>query len=440
MKKIKILIFALIIIIVILAITLLISMNLNSKNDSGIPDPEETSNEVYVEKTFQNLNIKTDYFIVKNCISSYYNAINGMYEDYTQNKEENIKYYQNSVYNMLGKDYIENFNISTNNLYNKYSKIGESKLILDKISYYDISESLTMYLVEGYQIEYTNNRNADVKLMLILDYGNRTYSVFPWEYVEKYKIDEYKQGDNINLNLSISQIEKNENNTFTYKNYTGEDMAKEYFEIYKFKALYLPEKAYEDLEEEYRNKRFGSLENYKNYIKEIYSEMYTLTIQSYIVNNNEDTTQYVCQDQYSNLYIFDAKTLLNYKVTLDTYTLEQEKFTTEYTKANDQKKVMMNIDKFFQMINAKDYTAAYNVLADSFKNNYFKTEAAFKQYMKQRVYSYNDVTYQVFSDEVSGVYQYRLLLTDRTNKNNTTEFNIVMKLNGGTDFEMSFEV
>ena len=227
MKKIKILIFALIIIIVILAITLLISMNLNSKNDSGIPDPEETSNELYVEKTFQNLNIKTDYFIVKNCISSYYNAINGMYEDYTQNKEENIKYYQNSVYNMLGKDYIENFNISTNNLYNKYSKIGESKLILDKISYYDISESLTMYLVEGYQIEYTNNRNADVKLMLILDYGNRTYSVFPWEYVEKYKIDEYKQGDNINLNLSISQIEKNENNTFTYKNYTGEDMAKE---------------------------------------------------------------------------------------------------------------------------------------------------------------------------------------------------------------------
>ena len=39
----------------------------------------------------------------------------------------------------------------------------------------------------------------------------------------------------------------------------------------------------------------------------------------------------------------------------------------------------MNIDKFFQMINRQDYDAAYNCLAQSYRNNYFTTEEEFEK-------------------------------------------------------------
>ena len=42
----------------------------------------------------------------------------------------------------------------------------------------------------------------------------------------------------------------------------------------------------------------------------------------------------------------------------------------------------MNVDKFFQMINRKDYKTSYKCLADSYKNNYFKTENDFANFVK----------------------------------------------------------
>ena len=406
-------------------------------------DPEYTDDEIIVVNTLQHLDTKNDYFMVKSCINSYYDMINGMYADYSEyysqsEIQENIKYYENGIYNLLGKEYIREFGITADNLYNKYKKIGESKLILDEIKYYDISSDVSLYLVKGKNVNYTNYKQEEISLMVVIDYYNRAYSIYPWEYVEKHKLNQYEIGQQVNF--SIEEIEKNKNNTFVYKNYTNEDMAKEYFEIYKFKMLNLAEEAYNELDEEYANKRFGSVKNYKNYIKDSYSEIYISSINSYDANENKDYTEYVCKDQYDNLYIFKEKSIMDYTVTLDTYTLEQAKFTTEYEKANNQKKVMMNIDKFFQMINAKDYSSAYNCLADSFKNNYFKTEASFEQYIKTNLYRYNIVTYRTFSDEVAGIYQYRLTITNKQDMNNEKDFNIVMKLNSGTDFEMSFEV
>lgn len=442
MKKIKILIIILIIIIAIIGIVLITITNSKGKIGDEVLDPEYID-EVILVKKLEKLDKKSDYFIIKNCINSYYDMISGMYEDYSEyydqsEIEENIQYYKNSIYNLLGKSYIQEFGITVNNLNNKYQEIEESKLILNDINYYDISDDITLYIVKGENINYKNYKKAEVKLMLIIDYSNRAYSIYPWEYVEKHKIDQYKVGDEINY--SIEEIEQNENNKFIYKNYTNEDMAKEYFEIHKFKILNLTQEAYNELDIEYANKRFGSIENYKKYIKDRYSELYISTINSYMTNENKGYTEYVCKDQYDNLYIFKEKNIMDYTVTLDTYTLEESKFITEYTDANDQKKVMMNIDKFFQMINSKDYTAAYNCLADSFKENYFKTQSSFEKYIKSNLYRYNTVSYRSFTNEISGIYQYKLTITNKQNTSINKDFNIIMRLSSGTDFEMSFEV
>ena len=101
----------------------------------------------------------------------------------------------------------------------------------------------------------------------------------------------------------------------------------------------------------------------------------------------------------------------------------------------------MNLDKFFQMLNANDYSSAYAVLSDEFKAKYFKTEDSFEAFVKQYMYVHANTTYMNYSDEISGVYTYYVELTDKANeKNPKKKMNIVMKLLEGTDFKISFEV
>ena len=45
---------------------------------------------------------------------------------------------------------------------------------------------------------------------------------------------------------------------------------------------------------------------------------------------------------------------------------------------------MTNINKYIEMINNKDYTAAYSVLDETFKNNYFGTVNNLEQYINKR--------------------------------------------------------
>jgi len=447
MKRIKTIMIILAIIIVLLIVALLLLLNSKGKVNGQLLDPQYPESEIVIlSETIQKLSTKNEYFILKNIISTYYNSINDMHEDYSQyyTKEEakqNIEYYQNAVYNMLDQNYIKEFGITKEKIYNDYKKIGESKLILNDIKYCDMSDSIKIYFVQGKNIEYQNSNKSEVRLMIITDYINNTFSILPWEYVQKYGYDKYEIGDSISLNFEVEEIQKNKNNVFAYKNKTKEDMIVEYFDIYKFKMLYDVESAYENLDVEYRNKRFGNLEEFKNYIKSRFSQIYISQIDSYISNNYDEYTEYVAKDQYGNLYIFKETNVGEFTITLDTYTLEQEKFNVEYKKATNKDKVIMNIDKFFQMINAKDYKTSYKILNNNFKNLNFKTEDSFKDYMKSKLYNYNDVAYINYSDEISGVFTYYIEISNRENKSDKKiKMNIVMQLLEGTDYTLSFEI
>ena len=62
---------------------------------------------------------------------------------------------------------------------------------------------------------------------------------------------------------------------------------------------------------------------------------------------------------------------MQFKVLLDTYTVDQQEFIKKYDSASDNEKAGYDINKFFDAINANDYTYAYNCLAESFKQNNF---------------------------------------------------------------------
>lgn len=123
--------------------------------------------------------------------------------------------------------------------------------------------------------------------------------------------------------------EKDENGQFL-KNYevneyiptyvSDEDMAKIYLNDYVFKMFSNPEEAYELLDDEYKEKKFGSYDNFK---KHIYSLNYpSFTVDRYFIKSKKGFNIYGVYDTNDNLFIFKTKGVMQYKVYLDDYTVE----------------------------------------------------------------------------------------------------------------------
>ena len=186
-------------------------------------------------------------------------------------------------------------------------------------------------------------------------------------------------------------------------------------------------------------KRFGNVDEYKKYINDNIDTIKGISVEQYLVNQKENYKEYVCKDQYENLYIFKEKAVMDYTVELDTYTIVTEEFEKEYTNGNDNTKVIMNVDKFIQMLNNYDYKTAYGLLNDTFKQNNFGTEEEFKKYIQDTCYRYNDISVDKISDE-NGIYVCEATIGNKQNEDEKKKINIIMRLGTGTNFEMSFEI
>ena len=127
-------------------------------------------------------------------------------------------------------------------------------------------------------------------------------------------------------------------------------------------------------------------------------------------------------------------------MTLDTYTLPNEKFTNTYHDSEDQMKVMMNVDKWIQMINNRDYRTAYQFLEENFRKDRFGTVEKFEEYMRTYLPDHYRIDFGTFSDQ-GQIYIQDISLSDMTGKDlETKQKSIIMKLEEDTHFVMSFDV
>jgi len=454
-KFIKIII-AVLLILVIIVIILLIK--LNKVDLSQIPDPPQEIEEIEVKRELKDLSITTnEYNIVKNIIKDYYNYCNelknGSYnpeiyrlplteqelqEYISEEINESKKSAQNAMYNILDKSYIEEFNITKENIFAKFGIQNQVEVAIEKIYVFQNSINVSTYITKGICIDTKQSKTEDFNLAVCLDLLNNTFSIYPPEYLEKHNYINISEGSKIELD--IESIENKEYNTFEYKHIEDNEIAKEYFNNFKYTMLYNADKAYDILDKEYREKRFGNLDNFKKYVQEIYNNLSKGIVTKYQVEESNNTKQYICLDNFENYYIFNQINNANYSAILDTYTIDNQKFIKEYNSSDETKKVQMNIDKFIQMINAKDYKSAYELLYDDFKNNYFPTEDVFKQYIKNNLFEYNKITFDNFTNE-GDTYIYELVVSDKL-ENSTKEkiLTVIMKLKEGTDFVMSFSI
>ena len=433
MKNIKkyIIILCIIIVIIIISICVLTIKQKKSNDElknivSEIESPIEETKEINW----------TEYDTINFAVNRYVqtiNANNSTYIELRQSEEENSGEVENQInqliLDMLSDTYIKNNEITNENLLEKIPLESEQLVFIPLKAKKLIEEDIRTYVVDGIvqNIEYENK--GERCYIVNVNYSNQTFSVEPSQkkYEEIDKVDK------------IANISKNENNEYINTTINNQTKTQTYINMYKRLALSVPELAYNYMDEEYRNKRFESIEGFKEYIENNRDNIEEISLKKYLAENNDNYTEYVGQDKYGNLYIFDEKGILDFTLKLDTYTIPTDKFKETYNTAEDYKKVQMNIDKFFQMINRQDYKTAYSCLAQNYKDNYFKTQEEFEKYVKNNFYTYNKVSYEKYEQKGNKLYIFSIKLEDITGENaEKKEIKIVMQLDDDLNFEMSF--
>lgn len=440
MKKIKkyIIFFTILLIAIIIALVVMTTgrRKINSEFKVGeYGDEDENYEENHViEETVKKVDNRTEYYIVKNIIDKYFEYIDMTNTNPSTELERlDSDFAIETISGMLSPKYIEEFNITNEKLINDLQKYKNCDYNIEEMYTKEKTIDITTYL-----INVNVSQIGNLYFIVGVDFENNIFEIYGDEYVKKYK---YNEDTQTLKNFEINNIEKNSFNTYTGEIVTDQDIAISYFNDYKYNMLNNVEKAYNSLDEEYRNKRFGSLEEFSKYIQENIDIFRDISINEYICNNKGDYTEYVCRDQNEYVYIFKETAIMDYTLQLDTYTIPSEDFIKEYTDANVKEKVTMNIQKFMDMINNHDYKSAYNVLNQEFKDKYFKTEEEFKQYIKNTYFEINRLGLKEFTDE-NGVYVYTGIMRDGISEDVEygKDMNIVMRLKSGTEFEMSFEV
>lgn len=429
----KIIIFlVIIIIIVIVSIFAVIYFNKGKViyNIDETGSTEEETNSFY--KELKLVTSRNDFYAVKQCLDKFYMYYGSIFDDSNQNNIEDKESAIESMYEMLDKDYINSYGITKDNLEQKIDKVKISKVDINEMYVSQKNVNVSVYIVKGRLMEQETKELSDFFVMVKLDSLNKTFSVFLSNYF-KENYSNIKIGEEVDWKFDDS-IEKNDINIFDYKNISDETYMQDLLSKYQSEVLYDQEIAYNNLNEEYRNNRFGSFDNFMIYARQNIIRNVKLKLSKYQINNYDGYKQYVCQDGDGNYYIFNEKGVMNYSLLLDTYTVNIPEFTEKYDKADDQVKVGMNIEKILSAIKEKDYNYIYNKLDDTFKKNNFDSIDKLKEYI-QKTFTSDKVTYNEFKN-LGGIYTYKLLINGNSDSNVT----IIMQLNDNYDFKMSFSV
>lgn len=448
MKLKKIIIILIIVLIILLSIVAFLIIHRKNISEKYQATPPTEIPEIEIDSKLKSVNARNDFYKVEQCVNkfyTYYSAIYGTQKDnyimddeaiasIKQEQEQNV----NAVYNMLDNEYINYKGITKDNLSTKLNKIDTSIINITNMYISEKTTNMAVYIAQGTLRNKTTAKISQFQIMLKLDSSNRTFTVFLQDYIaEKYK--DLKLGNDIEIKIE-KNIEKNGNNTYDFSNISDEKYVTDLFNKYKEEILYNPELAYKHLDEEYKNKRFRTLENFKKYAKNNVRKNVIMSLEKYQKETKDGYTQYVCIDQKGNYYIFKETAVKDYTLILDTYTLDLPEFVQKYTDASEEDKILMNIQKVFDAINAGDYSYVYNKLDNTFKANYFKTEADFEKYIKENLYQNNAISYGKY-EKNQETYIYNINIRNEENtESKSINKKIVMQLKTGTDFVFSFNV
>lgn len=433
----KIIIFLIILIIILICIITALNNKHRFTPSSDIP-------QVPIDNKVSVVKIRNDYYVVRTCVNKFYMDYMSIYDVeqgykiideetekmIKEQKQENIQ----AIYSMLDSEYIKEREITKENLEIRLEEIKYSEIDITNMYVSKQNENISMYFVYGTLREKNTTNISDFLIMVKTDKLNKTFSIFLEDYMDN-KYNNLKIGDTVNLNIE-NNIGENKYNKYNYKHISDEEYVTDLFNQYKKEMLSNPEIVYSNLDEDYKNERFESEEDFKQYAKDNITKNVAMKIEKYQDEKYDNYTQYTCMDQNGNYYIFRETAPMDYTLILDTYTIDLPEFVEKYEVATTEEKVALNIQKIVEALNARDYKYIYNKLADEFKANYFKSYEDFEEYAEKTFDVENELTFNKYT-ESENYCTYKITLKG---KNKTITKTIVMKLKEGTNFVMSFNV
>lgn len=303
-----------------------------------------------------------------------------------------------------------------------------------------------VYLVESYQINKTYGEmyiayalveGKDSYYIINIDNTNKAFEI---QKIEKNLYEKMRAGQIEQQYLEKKEIKQTANNEFSLFKVTDSNMSEVYLNRINSLILYAPETLYNQLDEEYKKERFHSqyseFVEYCNLKKE---QIETSSITSYQTEKVEDKKQYVCNDNYNNIYKIIEQDTINYTVMLDNYTIKTAEFKQKYEASENKIKAVTNLDQFIRMVNGKDYKNLYQLLDDTFKQNNFSTEQAFVSYMEQNFFDYNIPSLQNVEENSNNTFVYTITIKDKDSTSaRSMNKTVVIRILEDTNFVMSF--
>ena len=305
----------------------------------------------------------------------------------------------------------------------------------EKMNYLQGQRIMT-YSVYGRINSEDNTETLEKYYIVRVDLENMTYEL------EEMDDSVYENIDQIKLEDDETEIPNNGNNIFEYEAVSDEEMCRKYLEDFRQKELNNPEEAYSMLDEEYRNERFPTFEDYQEYLNNCREMIQYSVLSQYDVEIYEDYTEYILVDNYNNSYTIRTTGIWEYTILLDNYTIKVDTYEEDYSKLTQSEKVQANVYIFLQMINTKDYSHAYELLDETFRNNNFDTLDKFKEYVNTNFFNYNlNTTSNVDISNEGSTYIYETKIRSGVGSAaETKNLTVIMQLKEGTDFVMSFSL
>lgn len=446
-KSKKIIIIAITILIIAIIGTLIL---IRGVKKNLMSDAIEYEGKVTINNTLEKVATRSNYYIVKNIIEKYYTSLCSLnktiedvlifeYDEETKKLDEEIakeiENNKNKIYCYFAENYIKETKLNTDNLQDKLGDYKDLYVLIKDMYVRDISGFLKVYFAFGTLTEKQTLETEDFELMIVIDEKHRTFDIYTSDYIDKNNL--YELSKNEKFNLGITEIENRKYNTYKYESINDEtyatDLLNSYTQSIKYNGI---DYSYDKLDKEYKEKKFNEKVAYEEYVNTNKKEITTALLEYYKVNKYDNYTEYMCIDRKGKTYIFKENAIMDYDLILDAYTIDLPEFIEKYEIASTQEKVMLNIQKIVEALNSKDYKYVYSKLAEEFKTNYFKTYEEFERYAKKTFDIGNEIVYNNYT-ESENLCTYKITLKG---KNKTVTKTIVIKLEEGTDFVMSFNV
>ena len=308
-KKMIILLAIVLLLIMVIIICLIFAL-LRSEEDIIYGDivTEGSEGDEFTDE-IQKVDDANIFYSISFCIEKYYDNL------YTENlDDETLNEKKQNLFNTISKKYIEENSIDMNNILEKLEQV-ENQLVFTATKIETITAmDYQVYKVQG-MIEDTIDENKlleDRFFIVSIDSNNATYNIYP---LDKEEIESL---DDVSITKEINPIEKNDNNSFIIINTGYNELLVKYIKYYQNLVNKDAEKAYDLLDEEYKEKRFGSIDNFIEYINLKQNTLEDITVQKYSTSTKEDYEEYTIVDTNNNYYIIEEYSVMDFKMKLDT--------------------------------------------------------------------------------------------------------------------------